>query len=321
MTVVVADIFFLHQRGKYIGIYLLASPRGSPTGPSANSPISSCCYFVGSFIGPIIAGSIAENTTWRWFFRACTMAQGVNFLALLFFFPETRRNEFDQVKVTHLNISGPIVTSDFEKVTAGEKDIPIKQPSPRPSADSVAIDPVLNAGRPAKSQFKLVQPADRKAMRQVLRHIVTPIQIFTFPIVFWAAMSMGAAANCVLDLNLTQSQVLAAAPYHFRPASVGYANFALVVGALVGMLVAGPWSDWVSMRATKKNGGIREAEMRLPALIPFIVAAVVGMTVVGVGYQNKWPWEAIIILGFGLVGLQGIAIPTLTITVSAETGR
>ena len=244
----------------------------------------------------------------------------MNFLSLFFLFPETRRNEFDIVKATRLNISGPIVTSEFEKVATGEKDTHIKQRSPRPSTDSVAIDVVLDAGRPAKSQFKLFQPADRKAMRQVLRHIVTPIQIFTFPIIFWAAMSMGAAANCLLDINLTESQVLAAPTYNFRPASVGYANFALVVGGLAGMLIGGPWSDWVSMRATKKNGGIREAEMRLPALIPFIAAAVVGMTVVGVGYQNKWPWEAIVIVGYGLVGLQGIAIPTLTITVSAEAG-
>jgi len=248
------------------------------------------------------------------------MAQGVNFLSLLFLFPETRRNEYNQVVPTPLSVSGPIVTSEFEKVAIGEKGTHVDQRSPRPSAASVAIDVVLDAGRPAKSQFNLFQPADRKAMRQVLRHIVTPIQIFTFPIIFWAAMSMGAAANCLLDINLTESQVLAGPPYNFRPASVGYANFALVVGGLAGMLIAGPWSDWVSMRATKKNGGIREAEMRLPALIPFIVAAAVGMTVIGVGYQNKWPWEAIVIVGFGLVGLQGIAIPTLTITVSAKAG-
>lgn len=87
-------------------------------------------------------------------------------------------------------------------------------------------------------------------------------------------MTMGAAANALLDCNLTQSQVFAAPPYNFSPA-----NFALLVGAILGILIAGPFSDWVAIRATVKNGGIREPEMRLPALIPFIIAAVVGMTV------------------------------------------
>ena len=126
---------------------------------------------------------------------------------------------------------------------------------------------------------------------------------------------MGAAANCLLIVNLTESEVLASPPYHFRPAAVGYANFALVVGGLVGLVTGGPVSDWIAMRATKRNRGIREPEMRLPALVPFVVVALVGLLVTAIGYQHKWPWEVIVIIGFGFIGLQGIAIPTLTITV------
>ncbi|KAK3657621.1 hypothetical protein LTR56_002396 [Elasticomyces elasticus] len=127
-------------------------------------------------------------------------------------------------------------------------------------------------------------------------------------------MTTGAAANSLLCVNLTQSQVLAAPPYDFSPGSVGYANFALAAGAIVALATAGPMSDWMAVRATKQNGGIREAEMRLPALIPYILIAAVGMTIVGVGHQRKWPWEVIIILGFGMVGTLCVAIPTIVIT-------
>ena len=43
-------------------------------------------------------------------------------------------------------------------------------------------------------------------------------------------------------------------------------NFAILIGAFIGLATAGPFSDWVSARATKKNNGIREPEMRLPAM-------------------------------------------------------
>ncbi len=92
-------------------------------------------------------------------------------------------------------------------------------------------------------------------------------------------MFMGAAANALLAVNITQSQGLAAPPYNFTPGQVGFANFALVAGGVIGLLVAGSWSDWVIMAATKKNNGIREAEMRLPALYPFIFAALIGLVV------------------------------------------
>jgi hypothetical protein len=43
-------------------------------------------------------------------------------------------------------------------------------------------------------------------------------------------------------------------------------NFAILIGALIGLATAGPLSDWVSARATKKNRGVREPEMRLAAM-------------------------------------------------------
>jgi hypothetical protein len=48
-------------------------------------------------------------------------------------------------------------------------------------------------------------------------------------------MSMGAAANALLAVNLTQSQALAAPPYNWTPGDVGFANFALVVGGSLGL--------------------------------------------------------------------------------------
>lgn len=140
-------------------------------------------------------------------------------------------------------------------------------------------DECLGKGRPSRQQFNLFQPTDRKALSEVWRHLWTPIEIFFFPIICWAAWTMAGAANAFLLLVLFESPILSNPPYNFSSASVGFANFAPAVGAIIGLTVAGPFSDWIAMRATRRNNGIREPEMRLPALIPFIVISTIALVV------------------------------------------
>lgn len=134
-------------------------------------------------------------------------------------------------------------------------------------------------GRPSRGQFSLLLKPDFQSGNIVIRDVLAPIQIFAFPIISWASFSLGFAANCLLALNLTQAQVFAAPPYNFSSAQVGFVNFAFVVGGIIGLLTAGPFSDYVSKKAAIRNNGVREAEMRLVALIPYIAILIVGMTV------------------------------------------
>ncbi|KAL6831602.1 hypothetical protein V8C40DRAFT_262911 [Trichoderma camerunense] len=296
MNVVVTDIYFLHERGKYVGSYFW-------------------CYFMGLFLGPIISGAVAEHVSFRIFFWACTGAQGLNIIALLFFFPETRRSR-EQSPIPGVTVSeeanvdnAKIETSSGHAEFVSSPQIQNFQPE------------IQGSGRPSRSQFGIFQPIDRSAWRSVVRHFFTPAYILFFPIIFWASMATGSAANALLAVNILQSPGLSAPPYNFTPAQVGYANFALVVGGVFGLAVAGPWSDYVSQRATIKNKGIREPEMRLISLSPFIVVVIIGLVVFSVGLQEKWPWPAVIIIGFGFVGIQVVAIPTIAITYAIDCYR
>lgn len=184
----------------------------------------------------------------------------------VFMFPETR---YRRTSVSS-GISSSVVEANnkaSDKPTTATTHAPIDGPSSRP------------VGKPSKAQFSLVPVMDYEGSALLIRDVLTPIQIFFFPIVFWVVMSFCFSTNCLLALNLTQSQVFAAPPYLFGPAQVGFLNFAFVVGGIIGLLTAGPFSDWVSMRATKRNGGVREAEMRLIALVPYILLCLVGMVV------------------------------------------
>lgn len=247
---------------------------------------------------------------------------------MFFMFPETRytrlsssssggssinsRNDRDDNVVTQTTQSKTITGA----AAAEKSEAPTLSSSP--SNDHITLAASTHhrpIGRPSCAQFSLIPKLQFEGREILFRDIIAPIQIFTFPIICWVAFAFGFATNCLLALNLTQSQVFAAPPYLFNPAQVGFVNFAFVVGGVIGLLTAGPFSDWVSMRATIRNKGVREAEMRLIALVPYIAICLVGMVVTAVGYQRKWPWEAIVIIGYGFVGVECIAIPAIVISV------
>ena len=93
----------------------------------------------------------------------------------------------------------------------------------------------------------------------------------------------------------------------------------MLAGILIGLATAGPLSDWVSARATARNGGIREPEMRLPAMIPYVAIMVLGNVVVALGYLRGWPWEAVVVVGYTCVGIQAAGLPGIVSTYAVDS--
>ncbi|KAI0888737.1 MFS general substrate transporter [Annulohypoxylon maeteangense] len=307
MPMVVADLLFQHQRGSSMALYFWA-------------------YFLGLFIGPIISGAIASQISWRWFFWVCTILQGASFIFLLIAHPETK---YDRPSAPTTSRNSTVITirdpNPHPNPTAekpengGASSSSTELPTPQTTAHHHAI------GRPSRAQFSLLhQPQTQNRSQSItatlLRDILSPIQILlTYPIVTWASLSMGFAANSLLALNLTTAQVFGAPPYLFTPDQIGFVNFAFVVGAVVALVTAGPLSDRIALGRARKNGGVLEAEMRLWALVPYVCANVLGMVVVAVGYQRAWPWEAVVVVGYTLVGLQVVGIPAIAIAYAVDS--
>lgn len=195
---------------------------------------------------------------------------------MIFLFPETKfkRGPVEPTKALATDVEGSQPSSERKlEVECVQAD-----------ASNTTAQDWLHQGAPSREQFRAIAKADPEVMKYLFLDVITPLRILFVPIILWASFTLGFAANLLLNLNLTQSQVFAAPPYNFLPASVGLVNLALVGGGMVGLLTAGPLSDWVSMRATRKNGGIREPEMRLPAISIYVVGCLVGSVV-----SNKLP--------------------------------
>jgi MFS family permease len=292
MPMVIGDVFFLHERGRFIGIYFF-------------------CLFNGMFLGPLIAGAAEQHfSTWRDFYWIISALEAVSCILIIFFHPETKylRDVPDSIQMAAQGLgtekSRIVLIESSSKLAEGAE----------PTIDT---DQNLGCGKPTKRQFRLIQPVDKDAVSKISRHIITPFKLLAFPIVIFGSWMLSFSAAGLLTLNYIQSAALTAAPYNFNNAQVGLTNLALCCGGTLGMFTAGPLSDWVAMYLTKKNRGIREPEMRLISMVPFIITSAIALTVVGVGFDHKWPWEAVIIIGFGGVGLMTVSVSTIGITVSA----
>jgi hypothetical protein len=80
------------------------------------------------------------------------------------------------------------------------------------------------------------------------------------------------------------------AAYGFRSWQVGLCFLSAVVGSLAGIPAGGRWGDVVADWFTRRNKGMREPEMRLPAMGVCMVAAPVGLVLFGVGVERGVHW-------------------------------
>ncbi|EHY57613.1 hypothetical protein HRR83_005479 [Exophiala dermatitidis] len=308
---VIADIFFLHDRGKWNTLYWVV-------------------YMGSLMVGPIISGPMSYNVGWRnfWWFNTALIA--LSLLMIIFMFPETKWHRVHPTELHHETAvteqqKASVETKEDSRSGDGEisahgTDDPVETVAPNPltAVETAQRDPWLGRGKPSRAQWGLYTPHPHP-IKSILLSLWIPWKLFSFPIVEFASFVVSWSCSSFLTLNLTQTQAFAAPPYNWDNQTIGFTNFAILVGAMIGLATAGPFSDWVSARATARNRGVREPEMRLIAMIPYVVIMYFGNIIVSVGYENKWPWQAIVIIGYTCAGIQVAALPGIVSTYAVDS--
>ncbi|KAK6394274.1 hypothetical protein LTR81_026315 [Elasticomyces elasticus] len=177
---------------------------------------------------------------------------------------------------------------------------------------------VVGKDKPSRAKWSPIQKPESRSMTFVIRDSAMPFIAFLNPIVFWAALMLMGPADLLLIFNLTDFGLFGSPTSDLTSGAVGHTSFALFIGGIIGLWTAGPLSDWWARWATLRNNGIREAEMRLPALLPYCCIFVASHVVGAVGCQHLWPWQAIFICGFGFSGLAVTAMPTIAIAYAVD---
>lgn len=225
MPAVIADIFFLHDRGKWNTLYWVV-------------------YMGSLMVSPIISGAMAENVGWRSFWWLNTALLGTSFLMVCFLFPETKYHrihpdEMDAKEAQEAKQQSPAESSiekenhtKIENAGVERNDdaeniqhVPTSTSIPPNAApltheDTAARDPYLGKGTPAKWQWALFQ-RNAHPFKSIFLDLWIPWKLFAFPIVEFASFVVSWSCSSFLTLNLTQSQAFAAPPYNFKPMTIG----------------------------------------------------------------------------------------------------
>lgn len=250
-------------------------------------------------LGPIISGSMAEHVGWRNFWWLNVALNTTSFLAVLLGFPETKwhRNQH------HSTNNGDGKGLDLSGENPAAEAIQVQFPSSHAMTNDdvekvhlgtieIAKDDNLGRGGPNKQQWMPIQPTENP-IASLAYAFYLPWTVFLYPIVQFASFATAFSCTNYLMITFIQSPALIPQPYHFSPQAVGFTSFASLVGAFLGLLTAGPASDLISATLTKKNKGIREPEMRLLTLIPYVIIMVLGNFIVSYGFKNHWNWRVI----------------------------
>ncbi|KAI4715994.1 MFS general substrate transporter [Aureobasidium sp. EXF-10727] len=282
----VTDVWFQHERGKYLGLYALLL-AGS------------------NFLAPVLAGFIADGQGWQWVLYWCAIFCGAGFVFLFFFLEETNYSRHSIPGVT------PIVDVQPDQASMACKT---NEKTARPhNRSSVSEDgsPVPDGTFKQKTyldKIKLWQASDLAKDNHIAGMVTRPLIFLTFPVIFYAGFSYGSNLIWFNVLNGTASSILGSTPYNFSPSMVGLSYISPLIGVAIGSFYTGVIGDKIVLAMARRNGGVLESEHRLWLFLPSLLLIPGGLILWGVGAAQHIMW-------FGCVFAMGVIALTNTIGI------
>jgi MFS family permease len=289
------DLWFQHQRGSVLGVYVLATS-------------------IGTFLGPLIASYIADsNLGWRWIGWFGAIISGATFLILLFGLEETcferdryLINDGDRYLVDGIAKTGSSSEDGTNVIDAANKALQEKLENNTNINDNMqrTLIPVNEKRKSYRQQIAIITPAPNlrgTGFKQFFQRLLHTLRVFTFPAVIYSGLQWG-AQDAWLSFYLSVEETnWYNPPWNYTDAAVGNMNIPCLIGALIGCFYGGWFSDKFMIWMTKRNGGVMEAEMRLWLMFPCACIFPTGLWIFGVGSNDGWAWPAPYV-GLGFIG-------------------
>lgn len=271
--VTVSDLFFVHQRARVNGYFLVV-------------------VMVSNFMSSTAAGYAAVNLGWRWVYWIMTIIIGVTVLVLIFALEESKY-------VPLLDGHPPEASSlsnDIKQVQQPEEHKQdasgMKPQDARAYAGSLHNDRI-DQTIPLKSysQRHAFWTVNKTAPSSgLVWTILRPFYLLVrIPAVAFTALQYGWIIGMIGLLIVTLTVIYAAPPYNFQPNSIGLVNIAPTIGALLGTLACGFGSDWLVVKIARARGGIYEPETRLYLYAPSALVLLAGSLMFGLSIGKVSP--------------------------------
>ncbi|KAL4900812.1 hypothetical protein BDW74DRAFT_188048 [Aspergillus multicolor] len=295
----IADVFFVHQRGRMNTIYVWV-------------------WLFATYLGPLIAGFVAKGQGWRWVWWWNVVVFGVAVLVVAFGYEETKYSPPVEAldSVTVLGIS-----------EASKADGTLTSTEVTPSVPAVESTPIaINNAVPKKTYWRrlaLITPTSSSSDSNFsyFQYTYQPLLLLaTIPAMTFAALVYGILVGLGDVMSTTMSTFLPSPPYNFTSDQVGLMHLPRMIGVTIGALITGPLSDWWIIYISRRRNGIYEPECRLWCVIPFLPFIPAGALLFGIGLDQGLPW-IIIAVGLALYNIGVTPINSLVVTYLTDSYR
>jgi MFS family permease len=292
----ITDIFFLHEHGRRLSIYLFA-------------------LYAGSYLGPIAAGYIYDGQgDWKWIAWWLVIISGGLIILQLFTMDETLYK-----RKTNTNTSLIQVEADFNNNGVD----PAKSGS---AVNQVESDNEEDTPPPPLKTYKQrmkLHSKEHGISFPLYRVFWMPFPTLRYPAVAWCAVVYGVQICWLSLLSITQAQFFEEPPYNFSAETAGLTNLASFIGGFIGM-VYGSYSDRFQIWMTKRNKGIFEPEFRLWTLVLAGIINSGGLLMYGLGvhFEQHWmlPVMGVAFISVGISASGAIAMTYAVDCYPAQTG-
>lgn len=276
-----ADIFFQHQLGSVLTVYIMATS-------------------IGSFLGPLVAHLISESQTFRWVGWWGAIISGATLLVVLFGCEETA---FDRSKYF------PVLEAE-----EGQEKEELEKPKELTTDVKTTVqheyrDPeTMETEKPTtyRQRMAIITPSsyiEGLGVQQYVKRFIVYFKVFTLPAVWLLGLLWGLQDTYMLFFLTTQDTYFSDAPWNMSETGVAVMNVATLIGAVVGCIMSGYLSDKHVLWIAKRNDGLYEPEYRLWLLFITLIVSPVGLIMFGVGASKGGAWPAWVVYGgLALIG-------------------
>ncbi|KAF2496338.1 MFS general substrate transporter [Lophium mytilinum] len=235
----------------------------------------------GPVVGPICGGFIAQRVGWRWVFWVLLIGSALVTLGIIITNRETNPTVLLERKTIRLRreLNRPDLVSFYAR---NKTEVQLRRRN------------VLKTG------------------------ILRPLKMLSMsPIVFLLSAYLAFVFGLLYLLFTTITQVYMET-YNWQPEMCGLAYLGIGIGFFLGILFVAKTSDATIIRLSRRNNGVYEPEMRLPAVVFFGMLVPISFFWYGWSAEKKAHWIVPLIglLPFGL-GLMGIFAPIQTYLIDA----
>jgi MFS family permease len=253
--------------------------------------------------GIIIAGLVTINHSWRYIYYVATALIGGLTILVFFTMPETSFNRSPAAVQTDLHKPSELYThgNANTETAAQEKTI-----------ESHVINHVESLEAGSNVQHKKRSYAQglrifngKLTNESLLKIFIRPVALLLLPPVLWATLVMSVTIGFLVAISSNFASAFSTT-YGFLPWQSGLCFVAGIIGSLLGLFAGGHLSDWIANKLTQRNGGIREPEMRLPAVTIGLIASPLALVLYGVGIDKQLHW-IVPTLGLGLCTFSSIS--------------